>query len=171
MLVLQKQFVVGMVPKRLAQNAECAVVRVLCSYFCSSTSSCSCSCFSLLFLMFGLFFRLVLHGHFKAELFAANKLGATQKAHKHMRWLTSLLPLHVGWCAHPKSRHSRSSSPVCARWHKNYNAPPALPARPYFPRFFLPKRRAKTLSFILKDSVRKCLSDQFRLLQSHPGAT
>ena len=77
----------------------------------------------------------------------------------------------VGWCAHPKSRHSRSSSPVCARWRKNYNAPPALPARPYFPRFFLPKRRAKTLSFILKDSVRKCLLDQFRLLQSHPGAT
>lgn len=52
-------FLVGRVPRLLSQNAEYAVVPVLCFYSSSSTSSCSCSCFSWLFFlfMFGLFFR------------------------------------------------------------------------------------------------------------------
>ena len=55
-------FLVGRVPRLLSQNAEYAVVPVLCFYSSSSTSSCSCSCFSWLFFlfMFGLFFRFFL---------------------------------------------------------------------------------------------------------------
>ena len=81
---------------------------------------------------------------FQAELFAANQLGTTQKAHK------PLFQLHVGSPTHPRSRHSRSSSPGDMRINV------LCPQNTIFHRFLLPKERTKTFSFIQKASQSVC---------------
>lgn len=50
-------------------------------------------------------FPFALHGNFKAELFAANQLGTTQKAHK------PLFQLHVGSPTHPRSTTFKKQQP------------------------------------------------------------
>ena len=102
---------------------------------------------SYLCLAYSSAFPFVLHGNFKAELFAANQLGTTQKAHK------PLFQLHVGSPTRPRSRHPRSSSPGDIRIKTRHVL---CLQNTIFHRFLLPKGRTKTFSFIQKASQSVC---------------